>query len=450
MEQLWISASENFRMPGFSKYANGGRWSAGKLRALYWPSGDICWQINMYLISCRRGGLEVSTVNTYCSELSSFVRFLDSEQLALFDVVDDNLEDFADWLPTVRKITGNHINRLILRVISFYRWAQGAIHQDKIVGVSTDKCAITVMVDRVKLPGGRVRTRVRHRAMVPSNVTRTVHPMALGILKKLMEANSNLSKSGFVRKRNQMMLTVLADTGIRREELVSITVDSILESRKTGMLKVFTSKRKGNPSRLVPLPENTADALVGYVETSRRILMRKLEKKNAGFIDPKWAFCTRRGQILAPATITQLFSDLRAEAGVTVSATAHMLRHRFITLQLVVRLRMLSQKRSIGVELLTTILSKLASITGHSSIESLWQYVDWAYDEIEQGGNGEPIELKQTIKIVSSMLSEAENDGDKRLASDLHKVLEALSLSPVQAVRYPSIVSHSLRGRGTG
>lgn len=56
------------------------------------------------------------------------------------------------------------------------------------------------------------------------------------------------------------------------------------------MLKVFTSKRKGNPSRLVPLPENTADALVGYVETSRRILMRKLEKKNAGFIDPKWAF----------------------------------------------------------------------------------------------------------------------------------------------------------------
>lgn len=48
------------------------------------------------------------------------------------------------------------------------------------------------------------------------------------------------------------------------------------------------------------------------------------------------------------------------------------------------------------------------------------------------------------------MLSEAENDGDKRLASDLHKVLEALSLSPVQAVRYPSIVSHSLRGRGTG
>lgn len=54
------------------------------------------------------------------------------------------------------------------------------------------------------------------------------------------------------------------------------------------MLKVFTSKRKGNPSRLVPLPENTADALVGYVETSRRILMRKLEKE-------RWVYRSKMG-----------------------------------------------------------------------------------------------------------------------------------------------------------
>lgn len=403
----------------------------------------------MYLISCRRSGLAISSVNTYCAELSSFVRFLDIEQIPLFEVADDHLEEFADWLPTVRKITGNHINRLILRVLSFYRWAQGSIVQEKIVGTSTERCALTVMIDMVKLPTGRIRARMRHRAMVPANVSKTVHPMALGILKKLMEASARLSKSGFVRKRNQMMLTVLADAGVRREELISITVSSIIESRNTGMLKVATSKRRGNPERLIPLPQDTIDALVGYLETSRRILIRKLKKQQPLFVDSEFAFCTRQGRKMAPASVTQLFADLRTEAGVTVSASAHMLRHRFITLQLVVRLRLLSQRKSIGVELLTTILSKLASVTGHSSIESLWRYVDWAYDELDSSAPDEALELNQAINIVSSMLAEAESDGDSVLSEDLKRVLHALNLNPAIAVSYPSVVSHSLRGRGT-
>ncbi|WP_349735808.1 tyrosine-type recombinase/integrase [Pseudomonas jessenii] len=401
----------------------------------------------MYLISCRRQGLALSTVNTYASELSSLVRFLSDRQVALFDVTDDDLTDYADWLLLTRKASHNHINRLLLRAIAFFDWAQGPVLGKRIVGSKDDYCQITLTVKPVKMQNGMFRTKVHHRAMIAANVPRMVHPMSSSVLSRLMEASDRLSKSSFIRKRNRMLLTVLADAGVRREELTSITIDSVLDAAKSGRLKVATSKRKGNPEREIPLPEVTVQTLNEYVKTTRAVHVHKLFKRDPGFVDRGWAFCTRMGSRMAPASVTQLFSDLRCEAGVTEIATAHMLRHRFITLQLVTRLKSIGNKRSIGVELLTTILSKLASVSGHSSIDSLWRYMDWAYEELEQEKPCETDEHDRARRIVGVMLQEAIGDDDKSLIEDLRLVLEALlTLDPKHEV-FQSVLSHSLRGR---
>ncbi|MGO4001505.1 tyrosine-type recombinase/integrase [Pseudomonas fluorescens] len=446
-EQLWLRASDDFCLPGFVVRGDSPRWRAPGLRALYWPSGKICWQINMYLIFCRRLGLALSTVNTYASELSSLIRFLSDRQLSLFDVADDDLVEYGDWLLLTRKASNNHINRLLLRAVSFFEWAQGPILGKKIVGSRDEYLQITLTVKAVKMPNGILRSKVHHRSMLAASVPRTVHPMSLSVLSRLMDASDKLSKTNFIRRRNRMLLTVLADAGVRREELTLISTQSILDATKSGRLRVNTSKRKGNPEREIPIPEVTIQALNEYVAIPRALHVHKLTKNNPGFIDAGWAFCTRMGGRLAPASVTQLFSDLRVEAGVAEVATAHMLRHRFITLQLITRLKSIGKKRSIGVELLTTILSKLASISGHASIESLWRYMDWAYEEIEHEESCEDGENARAREIVDIMLQEAVADDDTKLIEELRMVLEALSMFDQNHGGVQSVISHSLRGR---
>lgn len=448
-KQLWISATDDFCLPGFAIQGRNSRWHAPGLRAMFWPSGFICWPINAYLIWCRKRGLEVSTVNAYCSELSSFIRFLTESKLEIFDVVDDDLIDFSDWLPTTRKISGSHINKLILRVINLYEWAQGAVLGSKIVGRPHEMLQISLLTKYSKKTGNHTRVKIHHAAMVASSIPRSVHPMSFGILDKLIDENDKVTKSSFIKKRNRMMIVVLADAGVRREELVSIRATSIREAKDSGFLKVPTSKRRGNPERLIPLPKFTIDALNDYLETSRAILVHQLGKKKERFVDEDWAFCTQYGKRLAPASVTQMFAKFRVGAGIAVVATAHMLRHRFITMQLVARLKGLGRKHYVGVELISTILSKLASITGHSTIENLWRYVDWAYDEVDNDMAVDVGEHERARAIVLSMLDVATEDKDKPLIQDLGNVLAALgSLDPLKASHH-SVLTHSLKGRAT-
>ena len=448
-EQLWVRASKDFCLPGFPSRSGSPRWKAAGLRAIYWPSGDICWQVNMYLISCRRQGLAVSTINTYASEISSFIRFLSTTKIAVFDVADDDLIDFADWLLTTRKVSRNHVNRLILRAIAFFQWAQGPILGEQIIGCVGEGFQISLTQKNARTPNGMIRSTIHHAAMIAPSVPRVVHPMSSTILSRLMGAIDKSGKASFVRKRNRMMITVLADAGVRREELTLITKASVLDAVTSGRLKVNTSKRKGNPVREIPIPEVTILALKEFITISRAIHIRRILKKNPAFKDEGWAFCTWSGGRMAPASVTQLFSDLRSKAGVSEAATVHMLRHRFITLQLITRLRSFGKNSTIGVELLTTILSKLASISGHSSIQSLWHYMDWAYDELEHEVSYDLEENNHARQVIRDLLKEAVDESDDQLVEDLRCVFEALSTLDPKRTGFQSVLSHSLRGKAS-
>ena len=90
-KQLWIESSIGFSLPGFPNHSDSPRWAAPKMRALFWPSGLICWQVNLYLVSLRKSGLAISTVNTYASELSVFIRYLSRCDLMVDEIDDDTL-----------------------------------------------------------------------------------------------------------------------------------------------------------------------------------------------------------------------------------------------------------------------------------------------------------------------------------------------------------------------
>ncbi|HEH9487715.1 site-specific integrase [Pseudomonas aeruginosa] len=378
-----------------------------------------------------------------------FVRFLFESEVVIEEVCDDALVSFSDWLIKRKKSSGNHINRILLRVISFLEWYQTFLVGKRLVGSLGQGAQVTISLRSLKSKQGVVRVRIQHHAMVPASVPRTVRPISSNTVSALLDSCEWTAKTNFRRSRDRCMLVLLADTGIRREELTWIRVSDIVGASADRKLPVRTSKRKGNPYRLIPISDETFRMLLEYVDVTRSIQVRRLNRRKIGFKDQGWLFCTREGFKMAPSTVSQLFSDLRAEAGLTDRISAHMLRHRYITLQVMARLRSLSSRGSIGVEALTTVLSKVASLSGHSSLDSMWRYVDWAYEELEAEYKDSANVAAEAMSVIETLMGEAKSSENRVLAESLLIVREALSQLRTKSYELPSVVAHSLRGSAT-
>ncbi len=443
--RLWRTSSKEFYLPGYDKFRRSERWAAPEMRVMYWPDGCICWQLNVYFLHLRRSNSAISTINTYASELSLFVRFLFESKVVIEDVCDDVLVSFSDWLVNRKKSSGNHINRILLRVISFLEWYQTLLVGRRLVGSLGQGAQVTISLRSLKSKQGVVRVRTQHHAMVPASIPRTVRPISSNIVSALLDSCEWAAKTNFRRSRDRCMLVLLADTGIRREELTWIRVSDVVGASADRKLPVRTSKRKGNPYRLIPISDETFRMLLEYIDVTRSIQVRRLNRRKIGFKDQGWLFCTREGFKMAPSTVSQLFCDLRAEAGLSERISAHMLRHRYITLQVMARLRSLSRRGSIGVEALTTVLSKIASLSGHSSLDSMWRYVDWAYEELEAEYKDSANVADEALSVIEALMGEAKSSENRALAESLLIVREAVSQLRTKSYELPSVVAHSLR-----
>nr|WP_232917813.1 site-specific integrase [Pseudomonas viridiflava] len=261
---------------------------------------------------------------------------------------------------------------------------------------------------------------------------------------QLVAACKEIGTSTFKRTRDRCLVTLMADTGIRREELTWIQCIEVKEAIKNGgRLKIRTSKRKGNPLREIPVPLATLELIDQFIDIQRALHMRRLKRRASGFADLGWVFCGYSGRKLAPVSLSQIFNDLRVQAGIKGRATPHMLRHRYITLQVMIRLQAV-QHSNIGLEMITTILSQVASLTGHSNVESLWTYVDWAFEEIDALDDVIHLDYSKTHSVLTELMSAAENRGDKKVINALESCFLLLKKNSTEKPKL-NIVSHSLR-----
>lgn len=421
--QLWLESSERFALPG-SPNAQSSRWASPKMRALFWPSGQFCWQLNSYLISLRKAGSAVSTVNTYASELTLFLRYIFSISVSIEDVDDDTLIGYSDYLLTGQR-SGSHVNRLILRVINYLIWHQRIFPGTNVIGPVGGGSQVTVTVRE----SGGARTyggaRVRHISMVPYSSPRIVRPISLSNIKKLVAAIGVSSVSRFKRQRDRCILTLLADSGMRREEVTWLRCQNILDAKQNnGRLRFRTSKRRGNPEREIPLPLSTLNLLIDYLDIYRTIHIKRLSSKRERFVDLGWAFPTIAGGQIAPVTISQIFIKLKKSANITERASSHMLRHRYITLQVIARLQAL-RKNKLGLELITSVLSQVASLSGHSNIRSMWSYVDWAFEELDSYSSGDVLASREVEDLIFGLMAEATDAGKQDVVDALQKIRSA-------------------------
>lgn len=437
--QLWEHSSATFELKRSEERGRLSKTPAPRLAAFYWPDGRSCWQVNAYLIWLCARRRTSSTANTYGVDLSLLIRFIAEVGVSLETMDDDLLVKFANWmLKSGRK--GTRVNQVLHRALKFLEWYQyryGA-HR-KLVGFDGDGAQITVELSKNRR-GRHYSHAYAHPAMTNPSVPRTVVPMPMAHIEALQNALPSAIRRSFTRARNGAMLSLFIEGGLRRTELGSLTTERLKAALSDGTgLKVRNAKRVDASERIVPIDISALSDLEGFLKHQREVRMQKNREKNPSFRDPGWLFCKENGEKLSDASITKIFSILRKSAGITSRAHPHMLRHRWITLQLVRMLKELQQLGAISADLLVTLLSRLALLAGHKDPDSLWNYVDFAAEEMMlMAKDGNRNLTRDLFDKVLALLNELENgnailqQGEEmaKLVRDLRAQLAAIASQP--------------------
>lgn len=119
--------------------------------------------------------------------------------------------------------------------------------------------------------------------------------------------------------RDRAMMEVLYSTGIRRTELVNLTIFNISESRGT----LFIDQGKGKKDRVVPIGERALAWVNKYLDEVRGELL----------IDPTVTtlFITYQGNGFHPNKLTAVIRDYIKHADIGKSGSCHLFRHTMAT-----------------------------------------------------------------------------------------------------------------------
>jgi integrase/recombinase XerC len=123
--------------------------------------------------------------------------------------------------------------------------------------------------------------------------------------------------SHFEGARDALILELLYTTGMRRAELLSLTLDAI--DRKNQQLQVVG---KRNKTRIIPLLPKVISQMDGYLAHRNQI-----EKAEGS----KWLFVNRKGKELNPSNIYKCVTTYLAKVSTKEKVSPHVLRHTFAT-----------------------------------------------------------------------------------------------------------------------
>ncbi|MCP5210683.1 MAG: site-specific tyrosine recombinase XerC [Hahellaceae bacterium] len=122
--------------------------------------------------------------------------------------------------------------------------------------------------------------------------------------------------------RDRAIMETLYSTGIRRTELVNLTIYSIDQNRGT----VFIDQGKGKKDRVVPIGERALAWISKYLDEVRESL---LSDPNEGTL-----FITYQGNGFHPNKLTAIIRDYIKQADIGKSGSCHLFRHSMATLML--------------------------------------------------------------------------------------------------------------------
>ena len=251
---------------------------------------NLSEQVEDYLrYSQVERGLSNNTITAYRQDLTSFISFLQKENLTSWPTQAVDIDAFLAEQRDQKKATSS-ISRLITSLRKFYQW---------LVRQNIQKLNPMLEIDSPK--------------------KRRTLPVALTVneVNNLLEQPDTKKKLGL---RDRALLETLYATGIRVSELINLKFTDLHEELK--LVKIFG---KGSKERLIPISEVALSWIDSYKEKVRDPLILKIGK-NTDFI-----FINSRGGSLTRQAVWQIIKHYCKMAGIQKNVTPHTLRHTFAT-----------------------------------------------------------------------------------------------------------------------
>lgn len=404
--QLWKKTSNECQLVDFSNEKGSTLVNAPNIPVMFWPDGSVCWPITIWLMdraktyiaranSKGRRNSNGGSSNTHASLISHFVRFVHNYHNKDFtSLYDDDLKRWAKNLkdevdtrnPYSKRRKNTQIGTIMRSALTFLFWYQRhMLYHDKLIGEDIGN-QITISHNTIKTKSKTGKTSrqkyIHHRHIPNNNTPKKIFAIGHENITKLYDALRETTVNIQVRKRNECILKLLEATGGRRVEVAELTVDDIELALTTERLMLRTAKSNNN-EREVPVAKQWIEPIARYINTFRKKKVKELIKNGKISADPRSLFINlNNGSKLYETYISKLVSDLRRAANINEKTCAHMFRHRFITIQVATRLKDF-RKGDLPIDVSNSILTKVASLSGHSNPESLRPYIDLAFAELD-------------------------------------------------------------------
>ena len=175
--------------------------------------------IDAFLYGCRMKNLSHTTINGYAERLGYLARFLDGKKIDIEDVTKVHLQDYVMSLINDPNISDATVNGRI----TIYKIFWNYLEQEDL----WEKPNPTVRLKKIK-----AKQQIKE-VLTPEQISK---------------AAATANKKTFVGYRDYCLLMLLFDTMIRRNELLTLTIENV--DLKQGLIKVLG---KGNKERYVAM-----------------------------------------------------------------------------------------------------------------------------------------------------------------------------------------------------
>lgn len=266
------------------------------------------------------------TIHAYRLDLQQFEKWfaeINGDGMEPANVTPTDLREFKHFLIEEEQLKPATINRKLASLRAFLKWAAG----EKLLEVPP------------RMPKGVEQVQSAPKALDRREMNSLI---------RAVERHGN--------SRDQAIILVLLNTGLRVRELSDLNLDDVEMSERKG--RIIVRSGKGNKRREVPLNVEARRALSAYMEA------REEDGNQALFL-------SQQGSRLGSRGIQDLVGKYGRLAGLD-SLTPHMLRHTFCTNLL----------RG-GVDIVT-----VAALAGHSDISTTSLYTQPNGRDLEKAVEG--------------------------------------------------------------
>lgn len=268
--------------------------------------------LNQFEDYLRSVDMAENTVESYGRDVKQFLEFLEVEELDIRNVNEEVLLRFLQKL-TERELTSTTKRRMMEGLKTFFRAMKkmGQVRENPFTDFQD--------MPKVKDRNMRVLTEMEYRS-----------------LRDVVRGSRRRSSI-----RDYAILELALQTGLRRSEICSLTLDDMEFSTRTTAGHVRVREGKGGKERTVTLNNVAEKAIKEYLT---------VRPEDTGY---KEIFLNNRCKPCSPVVISAIFKKYMEKAGIH-GASFHSLRHTFATHSLRKNTNIIVVQEALGHKSLTT------------------------------------------------------------------------------------------------